>query len=156
MPSLLKVRQHILHGLIAAVIVTALAAFALARVPYVPREPLAISREFVELIQAGDLTDAYRLTNHGAEVGRTLDAFEANIRHQLGIEAFPLDRSIALIGTHGGSQSYGNRPRRWIAGRKVDPDQVTVGYDFGLPFEISLTSDDAGNWRIAYFQSHAM
>src|SRR5262249_11383551 len=88
MPSLLNVRQHMLHGLIAAVIVTALAAFALARVPYVPREPLAISREFVELIQAGDLTDAYRLTNHGAEVGRTLDAFEANIRHQLGVEAF--------------------------------------------------------------------
>ena len=143
MPSLWNARRDKLHGLIAAVIVTALAAFALARVPYVPREPLAISREFVERIQAGDLADAYRLTNQGADVGRTPDAFEANVRHE-------------LIGAHGAFQSYGNRLRRWIAGRKVNPDQVSVDYYFGPPLEVRLTSDDAGNWRIIYFQSHAM
>ena len=156
MPSLWNARRDMLHGLIAAVAVTALAAFALARVPYVPSEPLAISREFVERIQAGDLADAYRLTNQGADVGRTPDAFEANVRHELGVEAFPVDRSITLIGAHGAFQSYGNRLRRWIAGRKVDPDQVSVDYYFGPPLEVRLTSDDAGNWRIIYFQSHAM
>ena len=107
--------------LIAAVIVTALAAFGLARVPYVPREPLAVSREFVERIQAGDLADAYRLTNQGADVGRTPDAFEANVRHELGIEAFPVDRSITLIGAHGAFQSYGNRLRRC---KRIDPGAV--------------------------------
>ena len=156
MPSSWNARRHMRHGLVAAVIVTLVAAYVLARVPHVPRAPLAISREFVELIQAGALADAYRLTSQGAEVGSTLGAFEANIRHELSIEAFPADRSFVLIGTHGGVQTYGNRLRRWLVGRKVDPDQVSVDYDFGPPFEVRLKSDEAGNWQITYFQSHAM
>jgi hypothetical protein len=41
-------------------------------------------------------------------------------------------------------------------GRKVDPDQVSVDYYVGMPFEVRLRSDDAGKWRITFIQSHAI
>jgi hypothetical protein len=151
-----KCAKAVYYGLAAVVIVATGTAYALAHLSYVPRAPLEISRNFVDLIQAGDLGGAYLLTNQKATVGSTLEAFESNIRHQLAIGAFPINRPVKLIGTQNGFQSYGNRLRRWIMGRKIDPDQVSVDYFIGLPFEVRLRSNDTGEWRITYFQSHAM
>jgi hypothetical protein len=147
-----------LYGLAAAIVVTTGAAHVLTRLSYVPQEPVEISRKFLDLVQAGELRGAYLLTDQGALVGRTPAAFEANVRRQLGIDAFPTSRRIELIGTGGGFQSYGNRLRRWIMGRKIDPDQVRVDYfvGAGLPFDISLRSNETGQWQITFFQSHAM
>jgi hypothetical protein len=144
------------YGLVAIVIVTTCAAYVLPHSRYVSRVPIDISRNFIALIQAGDLGGAYLLTDQKADVGSTLADFEANIRYQLAIDVFPANRPIKLIGTQGGFQSYGNRLRRWVTGRKTDPDQVNVDYFVGLPFEVSLRSNDRGEWRITYFQSHAM
>jgi hypothetical protein len=149
-----KYAKAVLYGLVAIVIVTTGAAYALAHLSYVPRAPLEISMNFIDLIQAGDLDGAYLLTNQKVSVGSSLAAFEANIRHQMAIDVFPNNRPVKLIGTHS-FQSYGNRLRRWIMGRKIDPDQVSVDYFIGLPFEVRLRSNDRGEWRIAYFQSHA-
>jgi len=143
-------------AVVTAAIVTTGAVYALVTSSYVPRAPLEISRNFIDLIQAGDLGGAYLLTDQGAAVGSTLSAFEANIRRQLRIDVFPTDRPVELIGTRGGFQSYGNRLRRWILGRKIDPDQVNLDYFFGPPFEIRLRSNEIGEWRITFFQSHAM
>jgi hypothetical protein len=144
------------YGLAAIVIVTTGTAYALAHLSYVSRAPLEISRNFLDLIQAGDLAGAYLLTNQGAMVGSTVAAFEGNVRHQARINVFPTNRSVKLIGIHG-FQSYGNRLRRWIMGRKIDPDQVSVDYFFGPhPFEVRLRSNDRGGWLITFFQSHAM
>jgi hypothetical protein len=151
-----KRAKAVLFGLVAAIVVTGGAAALLARWNYVPPEAMKISRSFVDCIRMGDLRGAYLLTNQGVSVGTTLAAFEGNIRQQLRIDAFPVHRSVELIGTRGGAQSYGNRLRRWIMGRKVDPDQVIVDYFFGPPFEIRLASDERGTWQITLFQSHAM
>jgi hypothetical protein len=149
-----KYAKAVLYALVSIVIATTGAALALAHLSYVPRAPIEISRNFVDLIQAGDLGGAYVLTNQKAAVGRSLAAFEANIRHQLAVGESPTNRPIKLIGTHS-FQSYGNRLRRWLMGRKIDPDQVSVDYFIGLPFEVRLRSNDTGEWRITYFQSHA-
>jgi hypothetical protein len=149
-----KYANGALCALILIVIVTTGAAYALAHLGYVLRAPIAVSRNFVDLIQAGDLDGAYRLTNQKTSVGSSPAAFEANVRHQLGIDVFPTNRPVELIRTNP-FQSYGNRLHRWIMGRKIDPDQVIVDYLIGLPFEVRLRSNDTGEWRITYFQSHA-
>jgi hypothetical protein len=149
-----KYAKALRYGLVSIAIMTIGAAFAVAHLSYVPRAPIEISRNFVDHIQAGDLNGAYLLTNQKAAVGSSLPAFEANIRHQLAIDVFPTTRPIKLIGTHS-FQSYGNRLRRWLMGRKIDPDQVSVDYFIGLPFEVCLRSNDTGEWRITYYQSHA-
>ncbi|HLJ63217.1 MAG TPA: hypothetical protein VKT70_03870 [Stellaceae bacterium] len=131
--------------------------YFLAQSHYIPLEPLAISRHFLDLLEEGDFERAYLLTDRGRGVGQTPEAFVAKLRHELGIDHFPLDRPIKFIANNGGGQSYGNRLRRWIMGRKLDPDEVSLDYLFGPdPFEIRLASDGKGGWRIIAFQSHAM
>jgi hypothetical protein len=149
-----KYAKAVRYTLVLIVLVTTGAAYALAHLGYVPRAPIAVSRNFVDLIQAGDLDGAYLLTNRKTSVGSSYAAFEANVRHQLCIDVFPTNRPVKLISTNP-FQSYGNRLRRWIRGRKIDPDQVIVDYFIGLPFELRLRSNDTGEWRITYFQSHA-
>jgi hypothetical protein len=106
-------------------------------------------------VQAGDIDRAYLLTNRGPAVGSTLAAFANRIREQLGVTTFPLDRTIDVIGRHG-IQSCGNRLRRWVLGRKIDPDELSVDYWFDGPFEVRLGSDSNEQWRVIFFQSHAM
>ena len=78
------------------------------------------------------------------------------VRGQLPIDTFPTSPAAELIGSRSGFQSCGNRLRRWVSGRKIDPDIMSVDYVLGAPFEVRLTSDDQGQWWISYFQSHAM
>jgi hypothetical protein len=65
----LKYANGALYALILIVIVTTGTAYALAHLGYALRAPIAVSRNFVDLIQAGDLDGAYRLTNQKASVG---------------------------------------------------------------------------------------
>lgn len=143
--------------LAAAVVAIALllgAAYALSHCDYVPREPLAVSRRFIDLVQAGSLAEAYRLTTERGAVGGNLEEFQSRIRRQLGIGDFPTHRAVALVGITSGRQSYGNRLRRWLTGRKLDPDEIGVDYVVEIPFEIRLVAE-GGTWRIVFFQSHA-
>jgi len=58
-------------------------------------------------------------------------------------------------GVKGGFQTYGNRLRRWLAGRKVDPDRIGLEFEAGPPLEIRMVSSPDGKWRVTYFQTHA-
>jgi hypothetical protein len=142
-------------GLVLITLAVAGAGYGLARLSCSPDAPWTISRNFIDFVQAGKIADAYALTDRRRSVGRDLAAFDANIRHQLAIDAFPSHRNVEISRNRSDLQSCGNRLRRWILGRKVDPDQISIDYDVGLPFEIRLTSDDNGHWRIIFFQSHA-
>ena len=130
--------------------------YLLSRSNCLPDAPLAISRNFIDLVRAGEFDRAYQLTDRRISVGSTLAAFEAKIRGQLPIDIFPTSPAAELIGSRRGFQSCGNRLRRWVSGRKIDPDTMSFDYLFGVPFEVRLASDDHGQWRISYFQSHAM
>ena len=152
-------RRHIgrLTLFLVSITMTAIGSrYVLSRSNCLPDAPLAISRNFIDLVRAGELDRAYQLTDRRISVGSTLAAFEAKIRGQLPIDTFPTSPAAELIGSRRGFQSCGNRLRRWVSGRKIDPDIMSFDYVLGAPFEVRLTSDDQGQWRISYFQSHAM
>ncbi len=107
------------------------------------------------MVQAGDLSKAYLLWEQRGFVGATPAEFDAKIRHEWGIESFPTHRSVEMLGITSGPQSYGNRLRRWLLRRKLDPTQISVDYLVEIPFEVRLAPDQ-GSWRIVYFQSQAM
>jgi hypothetical protein len=72
-----KYAKTAFYGVVAAVMVTAGAAYLLAHLSHVPPAPLEIARKFVDLVKAGDLDGAYQLTNQGGFVGGTRAAFKA-------------------------------------------------------------------------------
>ncbi|MDE1153755.1 MAG: hypothetical protein PW788_14570 [Micavibrio sp.] len=131
------------------------AGIALSCLRYIPPEPMDISRRFIDLVQAGDLPAAYLLTEQKGAVGATLKDFEANIRRQLGVTTFPMHRPIEMLGIRSGPQTYSNRLRRWLMGRRLDSDLISIDYYVSLPFEVRVAFHD-DKWRIVYFQSHAI
>ncbi|HLH91672.1 MAG TPA: hypothetical protein VKX28_24745 [Xanthobacteraceae bacterium] len=141
--------------LIALTAFAAAAGLGLTSRTHVPTAAIAVANSFIDRINVGDLQTAHRLTGRNAPVGTSLAEFEAKLRRQLAIDTFPLHRSATFAGLRAGGQSYGNRLRRWIMGRTVDPDTVDLDYSFGVPFEIRLASDERGNWHVVLFQSHA-
>jgi hypothetical protein len=122
---------------------------------YVPPDAITLSERFLSLIKAGNLSEAYSLTTQDAMSGRTEEQFEANVRRRLG-SVLVNEHSVAeLRGVRNGFQTYGNRLRRWIAGRKIDPDGVSLEFSVPAPLEIRLVSSREGKWKISYFQVHA-
>ena len=146
---------HAGYALVALAVLATTGVFALTARTHVPGVAIAVANSFIERISAGDVMGAYDLTRQDASVGSSLAEFDAKLRRQLAIDTFPLHRSAIFVGLRGGSQSYGNRLRRWIMGRKVDPDVLDLDYSFGVPFEIRLASDERGGWHVVFFQSHA-
>jgi hypothetical protein len=120
-------------GLVVITLAVAGAGYGLSRFSCSPDAPWTISRNFIDLVQAGKIEDAYALTDRRRSVGSDLATFDTNIRHQLAIDAFPTRRNVEISGNYTSFQYY----------------------DVGLPFEIRLASDDHGHWRIIFFQSHA-
>jgi hypothetical protein len=141
--------------LVTAIAVGGFVAAALARWHHIPTKAIGTAQAFVDRLNAGDMRGAYQLTEPRASVGTSLEEFASKVQYQLNADAFPLRRPVKFLGVRSGVQSYGNRLRRWIARRKIDPDQITVDYFFGLPFEVRLASDGMGEWKVVFFQSHA-
>jgi hypothetical protein len=143
--------------LLAAIAAAALVAggLALKNRRYVPADAELAARRFVDASLAGDFAGAYALTDAGALVGRTPAAFEAKIRHELGIGAVPDRRAVGSSVLRGGFQSYGNRLRRWARGRRPDPDSVMFDFDFAAPFAVKLAPGPDGRWRVVFFEAHA-
>ncbi len=129
--------------------------YGLARCAYIPRRPREIASQFIEQALSGHFEEAYKMTDHAALVGRTPSSFESTVRHQLGLETLPAHRDVQFVRFASGYQSYGNRFRRWLKGRKMDPDEIILDYYVGMPFSINLRSDGQGQWRITFFESHA-
>jgi hypothetical protein len=122
---------------------------------YVPPEAVEISRRFISFIESGSLREAYALTTQDGLSGPTFESFESKIKNRIGqivVEARP---PIQWVGVRNGFQTYGNRLRRWLAGRKLDPDMLSLEFTVGAPFEVRLVSSGDGKWKISYFQTHA-
>jgi hypothetical protein len=120
---------------------------------YVPPEAIASAERFLSLIKAGNFAEAYSLTTQDALPGRTLEQFESNVRRRVAVDA--LTSKVEWRGVKGGFQTYGNRLRRWLGGRKLDPDGMGLEFDAGPPVEVRVVSSPDGKWRITYFQTHA-
>jgi hypothetical protein len=120
---------------------------------YVPPDAITLSERFLSLIKAGNLAEAYSLTTQDALPGRTLEQFESNVHRRVAVDA--LTSTVEWRGVRGGFQTYGNRLRRWLAGRKVDPDSIGLEFEAGPPVEVRVISSPDGKWRVTYFQMHA-
>ena len=122
---------------------------------YVPPDAIALAERFLSLIKAGNLTEAYSLTTQDALPGSTLEQFESNVEHRMG--GLNEKVSIEWRGRRSGYQTYGNRLRRWLAGRKLDEDRISLEFELGgqVPLEIRVVSLPDGRWRVTYFQTHA-
>jgi hypothetical protein len=86
---------------------------------YIPPEATEISRRFISLIESGDLREAYALTTQDSLSGSTFEAFEIKAKNRISQTVFVTHPFIQWVGVRGGVQTYGNRLRRWIAGRKL-------------------------------------
>jgi hypothetical protein len=122
---------------------------------YVPPEAIEMSRRFISLIESGNLREAYTLTTQDDLSGPTLEAFETKTKSRIDQIVFTARPPIQWVGERGGFQTYGNRLRRWLAGRKLDPDLLRLEFTVGAPFEVRLVSLGDGKWKISYFQTHA-
>jgi hypothetical protein len=123
---------------------------------YVPPEAIALAERFLSLIKAGNFPDAFSLTTQDAMSGRTLEQFQSNVRHRVAVDSLVQKQTIEWRGVHGGFQTYGNRLRRWLAGRKINPDMIGLEFNAGgLPVEVRVVSSPEGKWRVSYFQTTA-
>jgi hypothetical protein len=120
---------------------------------YVPPDAIAVAERFLSLIKAGNFTEAYSLTTQDALPGRTLEQFESNVHRRVAVDA--LTPTVEWRGVRGGFQTYGNRLRRWLAGRKIDPDSIGLEFEARPPVEVRVISSPDGKWRVTYFQTHA-
>ena len=118
-----------------------------------PPEAIASAERFLSLIKAGNFAEAYSLTTQDALPGRTLEQFESNVHRRVAVDA--LTSTVEWRGVRGGFQTYGNRLRRWLGGRKVDPDSIGLEFEAGPPVEVRVVSSPDGKWRVTYFQMHA-
>jgi len=122
---------------------------------YVPPEAIEMSRRFISLIESGELRQAYALTTQDDLSGPNLEAFETKTKNRINQIVFTAHPPIQWVGERGGFQTYGNRLRSWLAGRKLDPDLLSLEFTVGGPFEVRLVSFGDGKWKISYFQTHA-
>jgi hypothetical protein len=151
----MRIRWKIPFFLLLAGIALGAVAFWALHQRYVPGDAIETSQRFISLIESGNLRDAYALTTQDALSGSTFEAFTANAQNRIGHGLFPNGTPIRWKGIRYGFQSYGNRLRRWLAGRKLDPDMISLEFDVGAPVEVRLISPADGKWKISYFQSHA-
>jgi hypothetical protein len=152
----MRSRRFLIFGLVLLVIavLTAGAGYWGLRRQYVPPDAIAVAERFISLIEAGNFADAYSLTTQDALSGRTLEQFQANLRAHVGLK-LPARFPAKYVGETGGFQTYGNRLRRWLAGRKIEQDIIHLEFDAGAPLEIRLVSSPDGKWRVTFFQTHA-
>lgn len=139
----------------SAVVIAALALLLLSlfgtyhwlKAGYTQIKPRRIAHEFHQLLKSGNFQDAHQLTVKSGFVGRT-PAELATIakRHCLNADHFAYTFPF---------QSNGNRLRRWILGKEVEMDDVSVEFDGPCLLEIRIHHMDDGAWKISYFASHA-
>ena len=121
-------------------------------VPARPGAAVQRAHHFVRFLQVGAWEQAYALTDQQTAVGKTLGDFRRLVARQW--PGTP-PASVRLLSVRP-FQSYGNRWRRWAAGREVE--QTVLHLEFtvdGVPFEVRERYAGHGEWKVNYFQSHA-
>ena len=112
-----------------------------------PQEAIAQAQKFVELVQTNELDEAFQLTLKNDIVGKTDADFATIVKRQF----CRLDKQTTTFPF----QSNGNRTRRWLSGRAIEPSEVTVEFTGSCLFGVTLRYVDGGEWKVYFFQSHA-
>jgi hypothetical protein len=135
---------------IAACVAVALlvGAFAWLKAEHRPDEAIEVATSFLQHVEAKRFAQAHELTTKSAIVGRTPE----DLRSSGSREVCHTDRSAWSSPT----QSNGNRLRRILAGREVEPPEVRVEFEgHACLLGVFLRLDDVGRWRVSRVASHA-
>ena len=119
------------------------------REPHWPVEAVQVASAYVRALQDGDDTRALALTGLA---GTAAKRFAAESHHQLCAHA-----SMTAVSTHP-PQTVGNRWRRWLAGRPIEQDVITVRMEnLHVPclLSVSLRPGPDGGWRVVAFHRTA-
>ncbi|MDG9924874.1 MULTISPECIES: hypothetical protein [unclassified Pseudomonas] len=147
----MKRRTALLLGLIVLLAAGA-GGYAWLKAPYAHATAAGVAREFLTLLQEGQLEQAYELTlKRQSLVGRDLADFQPFAARQLcSAEHLP------LVGEPHPPQSNGNRLRRWLSGHEVEMPSVSLRFEkSSCLVTVELRRDGERRWRVFYFQSRA-
>lgn len=113
-----------------------------------PSAAIEVSRAFLGHLEAHRLAQAFALTTQDGTLGNSSEQFASRL---------PEHRHCGMLAVIGTSprQSNGNRLRRWIAGRQVEPPEVSIEFSGKCIRRASLRRNADGQWRISNFGSHA-
>jgi hypothetical protein len=148
----MKRRTAGLLGLIVLLAAAAAGGYAWLKAPYAYSTAAGVAREFLTLLQEGQLERAYELTlKRQSLVGRDLAEFQPFAARQLCSSEY-----LPLVGEPHPPQSNGNRLRRWLAGHEVEMPSVKLRFEKSpCLMTVELRRDGEGRWRVFYFQSRA-
>ena len=149
--------------LLIVAVLCAFSAWFWARSQHNPTAAIRVASNFVNSLHRGDLESAYELTVRTGDVGSSFKEFSAIAdREWFGhIRAMNISdiRTRAIFPF----QSNGNRLRRRLSGRFVEMPVLTIDFLIeskdGLrvvPFEVRCRYGDDGQWKVSYFQAHAL
>ena len=131
------------------VLATAGFGVILFREPHWPAEAVQAASAYVRALQEGDDTRALALTGLAGMAG---ERFTAESHRQLCAHS-----PMKAVSTHP-PQPVGNRWRRWLAGRPIEQDLITVrleNLDAPCLLSVSVRPGPEGGWRVVAFQSTA-
>lgn len=140
--------------------------FSFAKTQHYPRELIIKSEQFIQYLYVNDLKSAYDQTTKrvGYYDFSNSHLFKKVVERQaksfLNAKKINTEYSSSFP-----SQTYGNRLRRGIAGRKLNPERKSIdfrihvidktGTNYLVPFEVRWELQADESWKISFFQSHA-
>jgi hypothetical protein len=150
----MKKRKILLSVFFLGAFALSVSAFFAVRCTYVPESAVAKTEKFVSLVRHEKFEEAYSLVGRTAETGTDFSSFMKKI--SVDLPMCKSDEKLVLRYVHP-AQTYGNRIRRRLNGRRVDMERINLDYLLcgEIPFRVTLSSDAGGNWTIVNFQVHA-
>lgn len=102
---------------------------------------------FVRLVVNNQLEEAYEMTSRTRFTGLNYEEFKERLEEELPKSSYKVHYTYP-------KQTNGNRLRRLIKRRPVDPSQVSVEFEFPL-LRVDVCRMNDNQWKICRFNTHA-
>ena len=161
-----RVKTHKYSIGAVVILVLSIAAYSYAKNQYYPKDLIVRSEAFIHLIHEKKLASAYDLTT---KQGTYYDFSSAQLfKEAVDRQArnFLYAKRIDVV--YRGNfppQTYGNRVRRWLAGRELNTKQKSIDFfiktgsnvnaQSSTAFEVRWALQADKSSKIVFFQSHA-
>jgi hypothetical protein len=150
----MKKRKIVLSVFFVAAVSLSVSAFFAVRCTYVPAEASAASAHLLVLLRQEKFQDAYAFIEHNSNTGTSFENFMRKVSR----DCPRCGSGFSFVFRYASpNQTYGNRLRRFLSGRRIDMERINLDYLLcgEIPFRVTLSSDRGGKWKIVNFQVHA-
>lgn len=117
------------------------------KLPYTFPGQRDFADNFVKLVVNNQLAEAYKMTSRTRFTGLNYEEFKERVEEELPKSSY----KIRYTDT---KQTNGNRLRRLIKGRPVDPPRVSVAFEFPL-LRVDVCRMNDNQWKVCRFNTHA-